>query len=449
MADEQLPHEPEVEHGEDLVLTNEDVDVDVTESAEAPMDEGEDAEQDAGGDDQMEFQDDSIAAFYAHRASVFCVALHPNFPQPPIAVSGGEDDRAWLWNTIDGTEIAQLSGHSDSVVAVAFSHDGEMVATGGLDGRVRVWRRHGDGWNTWEFLTNLEGPSEVVWLAWHPKGPVLVAGASDATVWMWQLPSGNTMNVFSGHTGSVTCGRFTPDGRKLVSASDDGSLIVWDPRSAAVLAKVGDDDTRFALDGGITSLCISPDSRLVVVGGAAGGVRVVSVANLDSTGGVSVVGVLNGHAEGESVESVEFVDLVPAASTGPFSGPTSRTSTHIVSAGTDGKAIAWDLTTGKARGEALHEAAVTKLVVHPHTPLFTTSSVDHLIRTFDARSMQTVGIQHGFTDGVLDVAVGIDDGLTQGAETGGVGAYAHATPSKGYKLVGAGDEGVALVFRLQ
>lgn len=443
MADEQ-PVAPE--HGEDLVLTNEDVDVDVTESAEAPMDEGEEPE---GADDQVEFQDDSIAAFYAHRKSVFCVTLHPHFPTPPIAASGGEDDRAWLWNTIDGAEIAQLSGHTDSVVAVAFSHDGEMIATGGLDGRVRVWRRHGDGWATWEFLTNLEGPSEVVWLTWHPKGPVLVAGSSDSTLWMWQLPSGNVMNVFSGHTGSVTSGRFTPDGRKLVSTSDDGSLIVWDPRSAAVLAKVGDDDTRFALVGGITSLCISPDSRLVVVGGAAGGVRVVSIANLDTSGTVSVVGTLEGHAEGESVESVEFVDLVPAAAPGPFAGPTSHTSTHIVSAATDGKAITWDLTNGKARGEALHEAAITKMIVHPHTPLFTTSSVDHKIRTFDARSMQAVGVQHGFTDGVLDVAVGVDDGITQGAESGGIGAYTDASRSKGYKLIGAGDEGVALVFRLQ
>ena len=79
----------------------------------------------------------------------------------------------------------------------------------------------------------------------------------------------------------MTCGQFTPDGRRLVSGSDDGSLIVWDPRDASVLAKLGDDDGRFALEGGITSLCISPDNRLVLVGGASGNIRVVNVANLD------------------------------------------------------------------------------------------------------------------------------------------------------------------------
>ena len=432
------------EQQKDLRIGSEDVEQDVTDGVdEAPMDEG-----DEEPNNDETFQDDSIAAFYAHRKSVFCVSLHPLFPSPPLAVSGGEDDAAWVWNTIDGSEVAHLSGHSDSVIAAKFSYDGEFVATGGLDGRVRVWRRHGEGWGTWEFLTNLEGPSEIVWLTWHPRGPVLVAGSSDTTVWMWKLPSGAEMNIFNGHAGTVTCGCFTPDGRRLVTASDDGSLIVWDPASAAPLVKLKDTDGRFALEGGIMSLCVSPDNRLVVVGGAAGGIRVVSIANLDVGGTAQVVGALDGHDLGESVESIEFVDLVPATSGGSFAGPTARSSAHIVSAGTDGKAIVWDIAQGKSRGMAQHEAAITKLIVHPNTPLFSTSSMDHRLCTWDARTLQPVGIQHGFTDGVLDLAVGVDDGLTQGAETGGIGAYVDPVQSKGYKLIGAGDEGVALVFRL-
>ncbi|WFD28785.1 60S ribosomal subunit assembly or modification protein [Malassezia nana] len=432
---------------EDLRIAEDDVDLDVTEGGiETPMDHDEpDGDND---DDDEVFEDHSIAAFYSHRSSVFCVQLHPHFPNPPLAVSGGEDDAAWIWNTIDGTEVAHLTGHTDSVVAVAFSHDGEMVATGGLDGRVRVWQRQGEGYHTWTFLTNLEGPSEIVWLTWHPRGPVLVAGASDTTVWMWKLPSGAEMNVFNGHTGSVTCGRFTPDGRRLVTGSDDGSLIVWDPASGAPLAKLKDSNTRFALDGGITSLAVSPDNKLIVVGGAAGGVRVVSIANIEQGAAAQVVGALDAHDAGESIETIEFIDLLPSDGAAPLAGPTSRTSTHVVSAGTDGRVIVWDLAQGKMRGEARHEAAVTKLIVHPMTPLFSTSSMDHRVRTWDARTMQLVGTQCGFTDGVLDLAVGVDDGFTQGAETGGIGAFVDPAHSKGYKLVGAGDEGVALVFRL-
>lgn len=57
----------------------------------------------------------------------------------------------------------KLTGHTDSVAATAWSSDGEMVATGGMDGRVRVWRHVGkQDWKTWEFLTELQGPDEVM-----------------------------------------------------------------------------------------------------------------------------------------------------------------------------------------------------------------------------------------------------------------------------------------------
>ena len=61
-----------------------------------------------------------------------------------------------------------MTGHTDSVVAAGWSFDGEMVATGGMDGRVRVWRRVKrdskggvDDWKNWEFLTTLETGSEI------------------------------------------------------------------------------------------------------------------------------------------------------------------------------------------------------------------------------------------------------------------------------------------------
>lgn len=63
----------------------------------------------------------------------------------------------------------KLTGHTDSVVAAGWSFDGEMLSTGGMDGRVRVWRRvkrasggsEMDMWKDWEFLTSLETGSEI------------------------------------------------------------------------------------------------------------------------------------------------------------------------------------------------------------------------------------------------------------------------------------------------
>jgi len=50
-------------------------------------------------------------------------------------------------------------------------------------------------------------------------------------LWMWLIPSGVLMNTFVGHQSSVSCGCFTPDGKHIISASDDGSLIYWNPKT--------------------------------------------------------------------------------------------------------------------------------------------------------------------------------------------------------------------------
>lgn len=105
--------------------------------------------------------DDSHASYAGHEAAVFTVAIHPI--DSVLAVSGGADDLGHLWRTDTGELVMKLEGHEDSVTSVGFSFDGEMVATGGMDGRVRVWRRvkGSTGWFNWEFLMSLEGPDEV------------------------------------------------------------------------------------------------------------------------------------------------------------------------------------------------------------------------------------------------------------------------------------------------
>ena len=151
--------------------------------------------------------DDSIATYLGHDSPIFTVALHPI--DPTIAISGGEDDLGHIWRTDTGETIALLDGHTDSVTSVGFSFEGDMVATGGMDGLVRVWRKVKDsvGYLSWEFLLQLEGPDEVnvssfsvfqgartdsaiqQWIDWHPKGNLLLCGGVDGTVWLWNRSS--------------------------------------------------------------------------------------------------------------------------------------------------------------------------------------------------------------------------------------------------------------------
>jgi len=129
-----------------------------------------------------------------------------------------------------------------------------------------------------------------------------------------------------------------------VTADADGTLMFWDPRSPTPVFKLTPADARFDMDG-ITSLAVNPASTLVVVGGASGSLRVVSLSKGE------VVGALGGHAEGESVEAVQFVDI-PGAGAG---------SGVVVTGGTDGKVCIWDLSTMRLRATLEHQVFLSNI----------------------------------------------------------------------------------------
>lgn len=130
-------------------------------------------------------------------------------------------------------------------------------------------------------------------------------------------------------------------GKRIVSACGDGIFILWDPRSPKPVFKLTPQDARFDLDG-ITSLGVNHSSSLAVVGGADGGIRVISLSKGE------IVSTLGGHTEGESIEAVEFIDL-----SGAGSGP------GIVATGaTDGKVCFWDLATMRLRATVEHTVSL-------------------------------------------------------------------------------------------
>ncbi|KAF8841229.1 ribosome biogenesis protein Sqt1 [Paxillus ammoniavirescens] len=406
MASSEIDDDYIQEDDGEIFIEQDDVYAEVPDDDNPPMDEDDEAT-DEVGNLPTDGDDNSLQRFHEHKGSVFAVSCHPT---EPLAASGGEDDLGYLWDITDGEVIVKLTGHTDSVCSTAFSFDGELIATGGMDGKVRIWRRVGKvNYRTWEFLTELQGPDEVMWLRWHPKGSILLAGSNDTTVWLWQLPSGNTMQVFAGHTGPVQCGEFTPDGKRIVTACADGTLVYWDPRSSNPIFKLTSQDARFELEG-ITSLAINPSSTLAVVGGTTGSVRVVSLSKGE------VVGALGGHAEGESVEAVQFIDFVG----------TSGGHGIVITGGTDGKACIWDVSTMRLRATLEHQDAVTTVLAHPapKSHLVVTASADKTLKTWDIRTGTLVKEHTGHREPVLSASLGL----------------------QGSVVVSAGDDHVCLVF---
>jgi ribosome assembly protein SQT1 len=192
--------------------------------------EGEDgAEEDQGPREPV--VDMATVTFVGHSAPVHAVAINQKIPN--IAASGGEDDKAYLWDVSNGNTISTLEGHKDTVVSTAFSVDGTLVATGSLDCTVKVWNVS-DG----SLQQTLEGPTEdIEWIKWHTKGNVLLAGSSDATAWMWLASTGQCMQVFAGHESSVTCGSFTGSGKRICTGSADNSVRIWNPKTGILPAR--------------------------------------------------------------------------------------------------------------------------------------------------------------------------------------------------------------------
>lgn len=156
---------------------------------------------------------------FGHTQEVQSVAFSPD---GQTLASGSTDGTVKLWNVNTGKAYRTLSDHTDSVWSVAISPDGQTLASGSWDRTVKIWNL-----NTGEVKRTLRGHSKQVHsIAFSPDGRTIASGDLGGTIKLWSARSGCQKGTLKGHSDSVEIS-FPADGQTMISGSFDDTIKLW------------------------------------------------------------------------------------------------------------------------------------------------------------------------------------------------------------------------------
>ncbi|KAI0302427.1 WD repeat protein [Multifurca ochricompacta] len=174
-------------------------------------------------------------------------------PDGQYIATGGDDGKVKLWNTRSGFCVITFSQHTASVSAVQFASQGQVLFSASLDGTVRAF----DLIRYRNFRT-FTSPSPVQFscLAVDPSSEVITAGSTDSfEVFLWSVQTGKLLDVLAGHEGPISSLAFSPTTNILASGSWDKTVRVWNVFSRSHVVE------PFQLNADVLSLAFRPDGQ--------------------------------------------------------------------------------------------------------------------------------------------------------------------------------------------
>ena len=228
-------------------------------------------------------------------------------------------------------------------------------------------------------LKTLRGHLDAVTsVAFSPDGRRILTGSNDGTAKVWNAASGKELVTLKGHRGAVACAAFSPDGRRIATASTDGTAKVWEAASGRELL------TLKGHPGEVMSVAYSPDGQRIVTGSGDHTARVWEAAS-----GRDLLA-LKGHS-----------DLVHAAAFSPD-------GQRIVTGSWDGTVRVWEAASGRALRALDGHSRVFSVAFSPDGRRIVRGSEDGTAEVWDAASGEELFTLKGHTVLVTSVAFSPD-----------------------------------------
>ena len=363
---------------------------------------------------------EAVFLLSGHTAEVTSVAFSLN--GNTIASSDGnwEDNNLRLWDAVTGEEKLALSGGFLEFGSIAFSPDGNTLASTDFRG-IRLWDTV-----TGEEQRSIKTTESISSLAFSPDGETLASGGwwPDGTIRLWDVETGTEKLAITEGSDSADHLAYSFDGTMIASAGGwaDTNIYLWDAATGELKQTLMGEDF-----GEVTSIAFSRDSMTLA---SSGGFLDSDIRLWDVDTGQQK-GSLTGHtsdvvslafspdevtlASGSRDGSIRFWDFAEAAEEASITGHSS--GINRVAFTPDGATLVtvnyhtvdlWDATTGEYRSTATEEGFILGAGLSADGDTFAIDDYTNSIRLLDVFTGETKIELTGHTDSVNAISINLD-----------------------------------------